>query len=139
MSGNPEVVAANGCGLALEGAGLYGVMAADLGAFGVRHRQLAGQGIELLEGGLASLAALGPTQQFGPGHERHGQAVVACELIDARSQLRRPVLDQADKDVGVEQVDQRLSRSCTGLGLACSASRLATKLGSKPARVSSRD
>jgi hypothetical protein len=59
-------------------------------------------------------AASGSLEQLGPGHKRHRELILFWQRINAIGYLGGLLLDQLDQDVGIKQIDHRLSRSCIG-------------------------
>lgn len=82
MAGNPQVVDAYGRAGALETSEMFGVMPTDGRASRVNYRHLSGQGVEASQYIGLARAALGTLEQFGPGDEGHGQAVIFGQRID---------------------------------------------------------
>lgn len=75
VAGDPEIVGADRIASILEAGELFGVVAADGRAGWVDDRHLPRQTLQPAQHlGLAA-TALGALEQFGPGHERHGQGI----------------------------------------------------------------
>ena len=114
VAGNPQVVGADRRACGLQACRLLRVMATNCRAHRVMHRYQPSQPLQPTQHLRLAGAALRALEQLGPGNERHAQAIVVMQGIDALSKRRRLVLEQVNQDVGIEQVDQSASRSCMG-------------------------
>ena len=69
MAGDPELVGADRRSALPEGLRLFGVVVENSRSIGVQNGQLARQGIQLHQSGVAVAAAGGSLKQFGLGDE----------------------------------------------------------------------
>src|SRR3989338_1926315 len=136
MAGDPQVVGADGRTGFLEPGELRRVVPAE-GVAGIEDdRHLPRQRIEPTQHFGLAAASLRPLEQLRVGNEGHAQPVRRRQGVDPRRHAVRPVFDEVDERVGVDEVNQSASRSCMGSGSSRHASSAATKSSSKPDKAS---
>src|SRR3989338_4886078 len=137
VAGDPQIVGAEGRTGFLEPGELRSVGPAEGVARIEDDRHLPRQRIEPPQHLGLSAASLRPLEKLGVGDEGHAQPIRRRQCIDPRRHAVRPILDEVDERVGVDQINQSDSRSCMGKGSSRPASSAATKSASKPDKASS--
>jgi len=112
LTGDPEIVGADGSTRCLEMGELFGVTPADQGICWVEDGHLPRELVESTQDVGFARTTLGTLEQFGIGDERHADSILDRQGLDTRRDAGRAMLDQIDQDFRIEHVCHRLSRSC---------------------------